>query len=111
MTKEELKAKLTELFPSATIEENAFINLNISSAEILTVCDELKKNPSLDFDFLICESCVDWKTHFTMVYHLRSRTHRHEMVLKAKIDNHDSPEIETVSQDRKSTRLNSSHRT
>ena len=59
MTKEELKAKLTELFPSATIEENAFINLNISSAEILTVCDELKKNPSLDFDFLICESCVD----------------------------------------------------
>ena len=96
MTKEELKSTLTTLFPEATLEENAFVNINISSTQVLKVCTELKENPMFDFDSLVCLSCVDWKIHFNIVYHLRSRSFKHELVVKAKIDNHENAEIETV---------------
>ncbi|MEI7803195.1 MAG: NADH-quinone oxidoreductase subunit C [Bacteroidota bacterium] len=97
MTKEELKNSIAILFPEATIEENAFVNVTVASTEILKVLVELKENVAFDFDSLVCESCVDWKTHFTMVYHLRSRKFRHELVVKATISNHEHPEIESVS--------------
>jgi NADH-quinone oxidoreductase subunit C len=96
MTKEELKTTLTSLFPEATFEENAFVNLIIPSTEILKVCAVLKENAELNFDSLVCLSCVDWKTHFTIVYHLRSRNHKHELVVKANIADHENAEIETV---------------
>ena len=97
MTKEELKNSLTILFPEATFEENAFLNVTVTSTELIKVCTELKENIVFNFDSLVCESCVDWKTHFMMVYHLRSRKFRHELVVKATISNHENPEIETVS--------------
>ena len=57
---------------------------------------QLRTSADLELDFLFCLTCVDWKTHFTMVYHLRSTIHRHIVVVKSKLD-HINPEIETVS--------------
>ena len=45
------------------------------------------------YDYLFCCTCVDWKTHLTMVYHLTSTVHRHVVVVKAKVER----DIETVS--------------
>ncbi|HQW44850.1 MAG: NADH-quinone oxidoreductase subunit C, partial [Chitinophagaceae bacterium] len=50
---------------------------------------------SLFFDYLFCLTCIDWKTHLTMVYHLSSTQHRHNIVVKSKLDRN-NPEIETV---------------
>ena len=50
----------------------------------------------MPFDFLFCLTCVDWKTHFTMVYHLRSKKTNDNIVIKVKL-NRDTPEIDTVS--------------
>ena len=97
MTKEELKNSLTILFPGAVFEENAFVNMTVTASEIMKVCKEMKENEAYHFDSLVCETGVDWKTHFMMVYHLRSRKFRHELVVRAKIDNHENPEIESVS--------------
>lgn len=96
MTKEELKIKLTELFPSATIEEGEWLNLNIAVGDFLSAMEVLRKKPELNFDYLFCETCVDWKTHLTMVYHLESTQYRHQVVVKVKLDR-TKPEIETVS--------------
>jgi NADH-quinone oxidoreductase subunit C len=49
----------------------------------------------LQFDYLFCLTCVDWKTHQTMVYHLNSTSLQHNIVVKAKL-NGARPEIETV---------------
>ena len=96
MTKEELKIKLTELFPSATIEEGEWLNLNIAVGDFLSAMEVLRKKPELNFDYLFCETCVDWKTHLTIVYHLESTQYRHQVVVKVKLDR-TKPEIETVS--------------
>ena len=97
MTKEELKAAVTTSIPSATFDETGeFLNAIISPADFLPLMKEFRTKPEFNFDFLFCLTCVDWKTHFMMVYHLFSRDHKHQLVLKVKIDDRTNPQTETV---------------
>jgi NADH:ubiquinone oxidoreductase subunit C len=97
MTKEELKIKITELLPTATFEEGGeWLNINIDAKEWLPLATRLRNDASLFFDYLFCLTCIDWKTHLTMVYHLSSTKYRHNIVIKSKLDRN-KPEIETVS--------------
>ena len=70
--------------------------MTIPVAGFSVAMDRLRNNPDLRFDYLFCETCVDWKTHLTMVYHLESTQHRHIVVVKVQLDRN-KPEIETVS--------------
>ncbi|MFI5133007.1 MAG: NADH-quinone oxidoreductase subunit C [Chitinophagales bacterium] len=97
MTREELQIKISELLPTASFEEGGeWLNTVIDSTSWLSFAQQLRQTRGLDFDYLFCLTCVDWKTHLTMVYHLSSTTHRHTIVVKSKLDR-DNPEIETVS--------------
>lgn len=97
MTTEELKIKLTELLPSATFEEGGeYLNINVTAEELLSFMQQLRNDSSLFFDYLFCLTCIDFKTHLTMVYHLSSTKYRHNMVVRVKLDRN-KPEVETVS--------------
>jgi NADH-quinone oxidoreductase subunit C len=97
MTKEELKIKVTELIPTATLDESSeWLNIIITPADFLIAAEILRNNPELNFDYLFCQTCVDWKTHLTMIYHLDSTGYRHQAVMKIQLDRN-KPEIETVS--------------
>lgn len=97
MTNEDLKIKLTEIIPSLTLEEGGeWVTLVIDCNNWKIIAQQLRNTEGLAFDFLFCLTCIDWKTHFTMVYHLTSTVHRHTLVVKAKPDRN-NPEIETVS--------------
>ena len=97
MSNEELKVKITELLPAATFEEGGeWLTINIEPKDWLPLAQQLRNNDSLYFDYLYCLTCIDWKTHLTMVYHLSSTKYRHNIVIKSKLDR-SNPEIETVS--------------
>jgi NADH-quinone oxidoreductase subunit C len=97
MLMEELKIQLTELQPTISFEEGGeWLNAFVAPEEFKPFVRKLRTRPGLDFDYLFCLTCVDWKTHFTMVYHFTSTIHRHNIVIKAKLNN-DNPEIETIS--------------
>ncbi len=102
MTKEELKIKITELLPSAGFDETGepiaigWLNIHTGSKEWLPLAQQLRDEPNLYFDYLFCLTCIDWKTHLTMVYHLSSTKYRHTIVVKSNLDRN-NPEIETVS--------------
>ena len=97
MTNEELKTSIPTLLASAVIEDGSdFLTINIEATDWLAFAQQLRNDASLQFNFLFCLTCIDWKTHLTMVYHLRSTIHRHEIVVKTKLDR-TNPEIETVS--------------
>ncbi len=97
MSNEELKIKMTELFPATTYEEGGeWLNINIDAVDWLSFADQIRSNESLYFDYLFCLTCIDWKTHLSMVFHLSSTKFRHSIVVKAKLDNV-KPAIETVS--------------
>jgi len=102
MTKEELKTRITGLLPAVTAEEGSdpatteWVNVHIEPGDWLNFADQLRQEAALSFDYLFCLTCIDWKTHLTMVYHLSSTQHRHNMVVKIKLDRN-KPEVETVS--------------
>lgn len=97
MTNDDLKIKLIELFPSTSFEEGGeWVNINIESKDWLTVAQTLRKDDLLFCDYLFCITCIDWKTHLTMVYHLSSTQYRHTIVVRTKLDIN-NPEIESVS--------------
>lgn len=97
MTNEELKYSVSSILPEATFnEEGEFLEATIASEELMLLMNELRTNPDLHFDYLFCLTCVDWKDHLIMVYHLLSKEHKHTLVVKAKISDTLNPEIETV---------------
>ncbi|MBS1930769.1 MAG: NADH-quinone oxidoreductase subunit C [Bacteroidetes bacterium] len=97
MTRDELKIKITELLPLAIFEEGGeWLNVMIEPAEWLPFAQQLHDLTDLKFDYMFCLTCVDWKTHLSMLYHLTSTTFRHTIVVKSKLDRN-QPEIETVS--------------
>jgi len=97
MSNEDLKIKFLELVPEASFEEGGeWLNLFVPVEKFKSFMQDLRTGAGLDFDYLFCLTCVDWKTHFTMVYHLSSTLHRHTIVVKSKLDR-TQPEIETVS--------------
>ena len=98
MTNEELKQSLSTLFPAITYDETGeFLNAFIDPAGFHALMSTIRSDKDLHFDFLFCLTCIDWKTHLMMVYHLISKKHRHALVMKVKLDNVASPAIDTVS--------------
>jgi len=96
MTNEEIKAELLLIHPPITFEEGGeWLNAVVEPGDWLLLAKQLRKHTSFAFDYLFCVTCVDWKTHLTMVYHLSSTMYRHSIVLKSKL-NRDKPEIESV---------------
>src|SRR4051794_14552497 len=97
MLNEDLRIKLTELVPSVIIEDGGeWVTCFIDYSNWKTLAQQLYFTRGMDFDYLFCLTCIDWKTHFTMVYHLTSTIHRHTLVIKCRLDR-TSPEIATVS--------------
>jgi NADH:ubiquinone oxidoreductase subunit C len=98
MTNEELKLAITAHCPSVTFEETGeFLNVLVDSTDLRYLMVALHSDTALNFDYLFCLTCVDWKTHLNMVYHLLCRKTKHTVVVKAKIADTTAPKIETVS--------------
>jgi NADH:ubiquinone oxidoreductase subunit C len=97
MTNEELKTTITSLHANATFEEGGeWLNINVEAADWKQFAQQLRNDNNLFFDYLFCLTCIDWKTHLTMVYHLDSTRYRHNIVVKIKL-NRDEAAVETVS--------------
>ncbi|MFN5649612.1 MAG: NADH-quinone oxidoreductase subunit C [Sphingobacteriales bacterium] len=95
MEREELQQYLGGL-GSMTFEEGGeWINLFVEPADFRALMEQLRRDEQLEFDYLFCLTCVDFKTHLTMVYHLSSTHYRYNIVVKSKLER-EQPEIETV---------------
>ncbi len=99
MDNEALKELLTKWEPTVEIpeEQAQFLNAVVTPDKLRGLAEKLLKDPSTKFDYMFSLTCVDWKDHFMMVYHLRSTQHGHEMVLKAKIEDRENPVVDTLS--------------
>jgi NADH-quinone oxidoreductase subunit C len=97
MIKEELKNYVSTSVANIAYDETGeFLNLVIPSEELLPLMKTLRYDKNLNFDYLFCLTCIDWKDHFMMVYHLASTDLKHSVVVKAKITDNVNPQIESV---------------
>ena len=96
MTNEELKQFITQQVPEAVFEETQFLNVVVDVSKAYPLLKTLRENPDAEFNYLFCESGVDWKEFFYVVYHLTSMRHKHTLVVKAKISDRVDPKIQSV---------------
>ena len=66
----------------------------VRSEAILDVARFLKE--SLDFDYLVSITAVDFLDHFDVIYHLRSMKNNYSVVLRTKCADRQSPSVPSV---------------
>ncbi|MDP4290897.1 MAG: NADH-quinone oxidoreductase subunit C [Bacteroidota bacterium] len=97
MSKEELKAYLEVNFPTCKFEDTIdFPVVIVEQGQLLSLLKSLREAPSTDFDLLFCQTAVDYKTRFEVIYHLSSTTFRHDLVVKVLLDDREHPELESI---------------
>lgn len=96
MENEKLKELILTIIPDAEIEEKQFLNITVKNDQLIKLAVFLKDSGDTAFDYLFCESAVDYPDHFMMVYHLDSTKFRHQIVLKTKISDREKPVVDSV---------------
>lgn len=97
MTNDQLQQHIQSLIPAATINTSAqYTEITVPVAQLKQTCGTLKHTKELGFDYMISCTAVDWKTHFTMVYHLSSTSNNTLIVLKTEITDRENPSVDSV---------------
>ena len=95
MGNEDIKKAVSEMLSEDNFDESGeWLSIAIDGS-LWRVVATILKSELLGFDYLFCVTCIDWKSHLTMVYHLSGTSHRHSIVVKANLDR-DNPIIDTV---------------
>ncbi len=94
LLKEKFQDSIVELVDNPP--SDPFIVVNPSA--LFDICLELRDNPELDFDYLMCLSGVDYPENFEVVYHIYSLKKKHKVVLKVKLSKEEPkvPSIERI---------------
>lgn len=97
MEKDKLKDTILAFMPEAEVDtEKQYLTVSVTKDQLIKIAEFLRDSEDTKFDYLFCETAVDYADHFMMVYHLDSTKFRHEMVLKTKIDDRENPVVDSV---------------
>ena len=69
--------------------------ITIQLDDLVSVCQRLKSEESLDFKMLLCMSCVDYVEYFQMVYFLHSLQHEQTLVIKVNTP-YQNPDVPSI---------------
>lgn len=93
---ESLKAKVLEIVPEAQAEENKqYPVFTIPSDKIHSLAEQLKSNEDTAFDYLFCLTGSDMVKNLMITYHLESTRLGHELVLKVKTEDRETPAFDS----------------
>jgi NADH/F420H2 dehydrogenase subunit C len=98
MTREELKNKIISFgidisFPE---EESQFLTLSVNPAHLKQLSKQLKEDTDTSFDYMFCQTGIDWLENMEVAYHLRSTSHGHEVVIRVQITDRENPTVDSV---------------
>ena len=102
MTRGELKNKIISFgidisFPEEVeAEETQFLTLSVNSSKLHELAKQLKEDSNTSFDYMFCQTGIDWLENMEVVYHLRSTSHGHEVVVRAQITDREDPIVDSV---------------
>lgn len=81
---------------SFTEEATEYLTINVPKEEWYEIAKKLKYTPELLFDFLFCETGIDYGAALGVIYHLRSTVFGHEIVVKVNTADRENANIDTV---------------
>ena len=99
MTREELKNKIISFgieisFPEE--DETPFLTLSVNPSYLHQLAKQLKEDTDTSFDYMFCQTGIDWEENLEVVYHLRSTSHGHEVVVRTQITDRENPTVDSV---------------
>ena len=77
-----IQDKILALAPAATVKEGEVLTVTVPAENFHAVAEMLRDDRETQFDFLVCMTGADWGETLGVVYHLRSTTLGHEVVLR-----------------------------
>ena len=98
MTNEALQNLISSWIPNLefTEEKSQFLNITVQPEQLHQLMTQLKSNSETNFDYLFCLSGMDWGAALGVVYHLESTIHRHQLVVKVKMEDRENPTFDSV---------------
>lgn len=98
MTNDSLIQSISTLLPDAQIKMgNQYVETFVPRESLHSFMLQLKNNPDMAFDYLICLTGADFPDHMQVIYHLESTVHNHILVVKVKTENRETPVVDSVS--------------
>ena len=91
-----LKEKLALIAPSAVAAEGEPLTVSVAPEDFHAVARSLRDDPQTRFDYMVCMTGADWGETMGVVYHLRSTTLGHEIVLRTETSDRENPELPSV---------------
>jgi len=73
-----------------------FLTAEVSSENVHALISELKNNSDTSFDYMFCQTGIDFPEHIEVLYHLRNTQNNSEIVIKARIEDRENPSIDSV---------------
>lgn len=97
MTNELLIEKLSAAYPGAIVKQGfQYPELLIPREKLRLLMLALKSDGEMAFDYLFCQTGVDFQGFMQVVYHLESTKNNHFLVVKTNTENRETPSIDTV---------------
>ena len=98
MDSQELKTKIESFGIEITFleEETQFLTLTVNPSKLHELAKQLKEDSDTSFDYMFCQTGIDWLEYLEVVYHLKSTTHNHCIVLRTQISSRENPKVDSV---------------
>jgi NADH-quinone oxidoreductase subunit C len=97
MDRDKLKEKIQGLVPEVAMEDlKEFPAVTVPAGQLRSLVVQLRNDPELSFDFLVCLTGVDWGKELGVVYHFESTQHKHVVEVKVKTADRENPAFDTV---------------
>ena len=100
MGRVELQNKIKSFGVEVTFTESEvptqFLTAEVSSENAHALISELKNNSETSFDYMFCQTGIDFPDHIEILYHLRNTQNNSEIVIKARIEDRENPSIDSV---------------
>ena len=100
MERVELQNKINSFGVEVTFAESEvptqFLTAEVSSENAHALISELKNNSDTSFDYMFCQTGIDFPEHIEVLYHLRNTQNNSEIVIKARIEDRENPAIDSV---------------
>jgi len=77
-------------------EENPFLTLNVNPSHLHQLAKQVKEDADTSFDYMFCQTGIDWEENLEVVYHLRSTSKGHEVVIRTQITDRENPTVDSV---------------
>ncbi len=93
-----IEKAIRDSFPDAVVETTDVfrtLNVKVKAESLLAICEKLRSEPELRFDYLADITAIDWNDRIEVVYQLTNLAKNQKVALRVDLDR-GKPEIDSV---------------